>query len=214
MKKYIAENKIYWNKNKNKYKNGWYKGYQCDSSWQLAFVIYNLQHNIKFQRNKEGFEYWYQGQKHTYFPDFVMEDGTFIQIKGRMTQSAKIKINSFKLPLVVIDQESIKPYLNYVVQKYGKNFISLYQNVTYEDKKYITCPYCGNKMHRTSKICKKCAPKLKRKVQKPTKEILKQELKTNTYIALGKKYGVTDNAIRRWCKDYGILIPRKIRKTE
>ena len=33
-------------------KKGWYKGYWCDSSWELALVIYNLEHNIKFERNK------------------------------------------------------------------------------------------------------------------------------------------------------------------
>ena len=206
---YIKQNHIYWNRNKSKYKNGWYRGIWCDSSWQLAFVIYNLEHDIKFERNKEGFEYQHQGHKHTYFPDFIMEDGTYVQIKGVMSEKAKIKIETFKYPLIVIDPEGIKPYIKYAIQKYGKNFISLYQNVTYEDRNYITCPQCGKKMLKQSKLCKYCAPKLKRKIQRPTKEVLEEQLKTNTYTSLGKKYGVTDNAIRRWCREYGILISKE-----
>ena len=44
-------------------KKGRYKGYWCDSSWELAWVIYNIEHNIKFDRNNVGFEYEYKGKK-------------------------------------------------------------------------------------------------------------------------------------------------------
>ena len=40
---------------------GWYKGYWCDSSWELAYVIYNLEHNIHFIRNTKGFNYKFEG---------------------------------------------------------------------------------------------------------------------------------------------------------
>jgi hypothetical protein len=29
-------------------------------------------------------------------------------------------------------------------------------------------------------------------------------LRENSFSALGRKYGVSDNAIRKWCKYYGI----------
>lgn len=45
-----------------------------------------------------------------------------------------------------------------------------------------------------------------RKVERPAKEILEREIKDNTMVSLGKKYGVSDNAIRKWCKTYGILL--------
>ncbi len=111
-------------------KKGWYKGYWCDSSWELAFVIYNLEHSIKFQRNKEGFEYQYNGIKHSYYPDFIMEDGTYVQIKGAMTEQNKIKIQtcSENHKLKIRDKKEINIYLNYVITKYNKNFIQLYQN--------------------------------------------------------------------------------------
>jgi len=36
--------------------------------------------------------------------------------------------------------------------------------------------------------------------ERPTKEQLLEELKTTSYVQLGKKYGVSDNAIRKWLK--------------
>ena len=55
-------------------KKGWYKGYWCDSSWELAWVIYNLDNNIKFERNNIGFEYVYKGKKRKYHPDFLISE--------------------------------------------------------------------------------------------------------------------------------------------
>jgi len=43
-----------------------------------------------------------------------------------------------------------------------------------------------------------------RKVERPSKEILEDEIKNNSLLSLGRKYGVSDNAIRKWCKSYGI----------
>ena len=33
---------------------------------------------------------------------------------------------------------------------------------------------------------------------------IENEIKENTMVSLGKKYGVSDNSIRKWCKNYGI----------
>ena len=106
---------------------GWYKGYWCDSSWELAFVIYNLEHGIKFERNKQGFEYEFQGEKHKFYPDFVLQDGTYVQIKGYMGQQNKTKIASFGGTLQVLGKVEISPYLEYTENKYGKNYIKLYE---------------------------------------------------------------------------------------
>ena len=107
-------------------KQGWYKGYWCDSSWELAYVIYNLEHNIYFIRNKEGFEYEFENKKYRYYPDFILEDGTYVEIKGYLDKKNEIKIKSFDKKLIIIDKKSIKQYIDYVVEKYGKDYIKLY----------------------------------------------------------------------------------------
>jgi hypothetical protein len=110
-------------------KQGWYKGYWCDSSWELAYVIWCLEHNIKLQRNKEAFEYVYNNQIRKYYPDFILEDGTYVEIKGYYTKQTEEKINAFpkNRTLLLLDKHNIKDYLEYVVDKYGKDFYNLYE---------------------------------------------------------------------------------------
>lgn len=110
-------------------KKGWYKGYFCDSSWELAFVIYNLEHGIQFERNKKKFTYTFNGKEYHYLPDFIV-DGKYIEIKGYWCEQWEAKYKQFPKneTLQVLTKNEIQPYLNYVINKYGKDFISLYEN--------------------------------------------------------------------------------------
>lgn len=111
-------------------KQGWYKGYWCDSSWELAWVIYNLDHGIKFERYSGYFEYEFNGAKHKYYPDFIIEDGTIVEIKGaERLKQWKAKLEQFPQDksLQVIGKNEIQKYLDYVIEKYGKDFIRLYE---------------------------------------------------------------------------------------
>lgn len=112
-----------------KHKKGLYKDYWCDSSWELAFVIYNLEQNIIFKRNTEKFQYEYKGKKLNWIPDFILEDNSYIEIKGYYGELAKAKENSFPYKLEIIEKEKIKKYLDYVINNYGKDFIKLYASV-------------------------------------------------------------------------------------
>lgn len=109
-------------------KKGWYCGYFCDSSWELAFVIYNIEHSISFSRNTDTFDYMYKGKSHKYLPDFVINN-VYYEIKGYKTEQWNAKYDQFpyKDRLVVIDKISIIPYIDYVITKYGKDYIRLYE---------------------------------------------------------------------------------------
>lgn len=109
-------------------KGGWYKGYYCDSSWELAFVIYNLEHNIKFERNKKQFAYIFKNETHNYIPDWIV-DGEYIEIKGYWSEQWQAKLDQFpkEEKLTVLTKKEIKPYLDYVIESYGKDFIKLYE---------------------------------------------------------------------------------------
>ena len=45
----------------------------------------------------------------------------------------------------------------------------------------------------------------KRKVQWPSKEELQNLRSTLNWCAIGRKYGVSDNAVRKWAKRYGLI---------
>lgn len=81
-----------------------------------------------------------------------------------------------------------------------------------KEKKY--CPDCGKEISRNSTYCRSCAPKHKvanseNKSKRPSKEILLEEIKDNSFVELGKKYGVTEASVRKWCKKYNLPFRRR-----
>jgi hypothetical protein len=106
-------------------KKGWYKGFFCDSSWELAYVIYCLDHNIDIKRNKEKRQYEFNGVIKNYIPDFVV-NGQLVEIKGYKTEQwlAKHKYNT---DVKVLYESDLTDIIRYVIDKYGKNYISLYE---------------------------------------------------------------------------------------
>ena len=112
-----------------KFKYGWYNGIWCDSSWELAYLLYCIDNDIKIERNKLGFSYIWEGSVHTYFPDFYLPDShTFIEIKGYKSKRDEAKIDQFTKTLIVIGANEIKDILTYVQNIYGKQFTDLYEN--------------------------------------------------------------------------------------
>ena len=70
--------------------HGNYKGIHCDSSWELAYLIYCLEHNIDIKRCTEVRYYTLNKKKCNYFPDFVVNN-QIIEIKGYFDKGAQIK---------------------------------------------------------------------------------------------------------------------------
>lgn len=97
-------------------KTGWYKGIYCGSTYELAFLIWNLDHNVKISRCVKSFEYEYEGKKRRYYPDFEIENQIF-EIKGKLSDVDLVKIQAANA--ILIDKEKIKIYLNYVCKKYN-----------------------------------------------------------------------------------------------
>lgn len=103
---------------------GKYDNVNFDSSWELAFYIYHKENNLYIERCKEKRTYIYNEKQHNYYPDFVTDNG-IIEIKGYDTEISKQK--SICNPDVkVIHYPEIKKYLNYVINKYGKQFYKLF----------------------------------------------------------------------------------------
>lgn len=145
-------------------KKGWYKGYWCDSSWELAWVIYQLDHKIKFKRNTQGFTYEFEGVQHNYYPDFQMDDESYVEIKGYMTEQNKCKLQQFKGTIRVVFKEDMTAILNYVTNNYGTDFIQLYEGNPHNERNN-SCIICGKpaKNKCCSRICAGKYVKLNRK---------------------------------------------------
>jgi hypothetical protein len=105
-------------------KHGWYKGIWCDSSYELAWVIYQLDHNIPFTRNTQSYEYTFNGKQYQYYPDFI-QGGKIIEIKGFVNEQTLAKIKSVP-NLIILMRNDLQKEFDYVIRKYGKDFIKLY----------------------------------------------------------------------------------------
>lgn len=74
----------------------------------------------------------------------------------------------------------------------------------YIGKKHYYCIICGKEITHKAKYCEKCAHELQRKVNRPSREQLKQEVRTNSFADLGRKYNVAANTIKKWCRGYDL----------
>lgn len=68
-------------------------------------------------------------------------------------------------------------------------------------KKIKKCE-CGVNIQTNSRYCKNCSQINQRKVERPPHKQLIKEVEELGYSGTGRKYGVTDNAIRKWLKNY------------
>ena len=77
-------------------------------------------------------------------------------------------------------------------------------NVKKQENNKRYCVDCGKEINKHSIRCSDCAYLQSRKVERPSKEQLVQELRETNFKAVGRKYNVSDNTVRKWCKLYDI----------
>jgi len=116
--------------NKTRGKCGYYKGIWCASTWELAFVVYCLDHQLPIIRCDKRYVYTFEHKQKYYFPDFMIE-GIIYEVKGRMTADVSYKTQSVVDAgddIIIIGKNEIKPYIEYVKQHYQvKELTNLYQ---------------------------------------------------------------------------------------
>lgn len=75
-------------------------------------------------------------------------------------------------------------------------------NVKKSYTKENRCLNCNKKITNRSKVCIKCDHLSQRTVTRPPYDQLLKEIQETNYSAVGRKYDVSDNAIRKWVKYY------------
>ena len=76
------------------------------------------------------------------------------------------------------------------------------------EKKYY-CIDCGKEITCNSNRCIECQAKSRRVTDWPTREELKQKIRYQSFVSLGKEYGVSDKAISKWCVAYNLPSRKK-----
>lgn len=81
------------------------------------------------------------------------------------------------------------------------------------EKKKNHCIDCGAEIAVASTRCPACANKERglrtRKVSRPSKDELKAMIRTMPFTKIAEQYGVTDNAIRKWCDEFNLPRTKK-----
>lgn len=80
-----------------------------------------------------------------------------------------------------------------------------------KETKAIRCEHCGkeyeisvrHKRSENRRFCSsECSGHFARKVERPSKEVLEKDIEELGWLGTGKKYGVSDNSIRKWMKKF------------
>lgn len=123
--------------------------------------------------------------------------------KYNVPQMAISQINTGK---IWIDEK-----LNYPLR--GRKFVAFNEqtknikNVKYYSNCY--CERCNKKISHGAKMCNECFAISERKVERPFRDELKRLIRIKSFVQIGKMFGVSDNAVRKWCKSYKLPHKKK-----
>jgi hypothetical protein len=128
--------------------------------------------------------------------------------QGRSAQKKTSEVEPCKFEETLTDNAdgNLEPSpKNYIILKEGVE--TRHKEPKSKEPKY--CAYCGTELLGKSRRNKYCSQECAHKSngsKRPSVFILLNDFKElKSFLQVGKKYGVSDNAVRKWCKLYGIL---------
>lgn len=137
-------------------KTGYYKGIYCGSTYELVWVVYNLDNNITFSRfdgclEKDGLKY---------FPDFITDKNHIVEIKGfenkELVDKKTALAESVGYTVSVLYKQDLLYAFNWAKSKYSyKSLQELYDN--YKPQCTYTCAHCDSIFSRLRPIKTKTA---------------------------------------------------------
>lgn len=86
----------------------------------------------------------------------------------------------------------------------GKNLKNVKKIRSHPLKKKHICKDCGKEISNSATRCVECFHKFLRRAERPDKDTLQNLITTNSFVQIGEMYGVSDNAVRKWCKSYDL----------
>lgn len=112
-----------------------------------------------------------------------------------------IRLNQIKKEYNIIQSDDIKRQEK---QKFDESHIN-----AKPIKQIYYCKKCGRPLSTKADYCQICIHEFQRKCEWPTREELKNMIRTTPFLQIGKKYNVSDNAVRKWCINYGLPSKKK-----
>ena len=163
----------------------------------LQILCISHHYDTKNFRNKEG-----KGRLHLTPKDYILE-GEDLRIREEAKLLAKRKNIRIKEAIKLINNS-----LNKSIEDFPKKRTES-ENIS----KDVECPNCHKVFHQNRPKQKYCSTKCaseSRSHNISKEDLLKHIIKLNgNFTQIGKVYGITDNAIRKWCKKFGFPTHKK-----
>ena len=121
----------------------YYDNEEFDSSWELAYYIYLKDHDIQFEYHTISVPYEWNGEIHYYKIDFKVGD-EYVEVKGDHLLKKNVYTEDGRCEakyeymkehnITVLSLEEIKPYLKYIKDIYGKDYLKSFRKKNEDEK--------------------------------------------------------------------------------
>lgn len=159
-------------------------GVEKTSQSDERFTFQCTTQNVK---SSTGGKHKYTADEIDYFATVWKDKVYFIPVTETSTQKTisvsnedYLSTNVFKDYIRLTDEE----LYNYKTFGEGKNY----------------CIDCGCEILSTSIRCVPCQNKARQRTERPSREELKELIRTQPFTKIASQFNVSDNAIRKWCK--------------
>lgn len=196
------------------------KAHPEQTAWRQKNMSYPEEMFLKFLNERGYADKFLIQREYSIFPYFI--DFAFVDLKiaieidgsQHLLQERKAK-DELKDALLIengwrvirIAESSVKEDWD-SIQRVLDDHIDLNTDVVYSQVGVVKPISLGyqkverDEFGRSEKMTKSAIKQ--RKVERPDKETFLQELKVGNFTSVGRKYGVSATAIRKWCKFYGM----------
>ena len=195
------------------------------TAWRKKNISYPEKLFINYLKNNNWHKKYRIEREKSFFPYFAdfsfINEKVVVEVDGSQHLLEKRKksderkdklINSLGWKVIRITASEIMYNIDKSFEKIERGLkhresgnIQIGEHGIYKSEQKFYCK-CGNEKNRGAKQCMKCYQNdiliNKRTIKRPPYKQLLKEIKETSYVAVGKKYGVSDNAIRKWIKFY------------
>lgn len=174
----------------------------------------NTQGNVSRQYSKDEIDYFYTyywGKSYLVPVEECSSEKTLRFIKPQSGQIVGISFaKNYELKTILQTKEGIVEFqeITSTIEPLQEDIqIDMLTKAERVKERTSKCPQCGGPMHPTSTLCADCYKIAQRLHERPSRQELKDLIRTTPFTQIGKLFNVTDTTIRNWC--IGEKLPSK-----
>lgn len=184
--------KIYMGKDKKKIKNIWVEFFITNESYKIDDIILQIGKYTEEinELTESNYEYLIQKEK--------------TKQLSSLSKVEEYRYKQLEIQKYLIDNGHTNNLVNNINEQIEEDLSddSSIKNLISKNNK---CVDCNTNIYKNSTRCNNCKNKLKfltNTKNRPPYEQLQNDLTTMSMVKVGKKYGVSDNAVRKWIRLY------------